>query len=935
MRTTRCKLCDTHMPLDYNEYHTHVTGAKHIELLQKYELQHVKNQSLDGKSPEGSAFRNNRQSPRLALLSALTVQKRSDHFLCEQGGNSSDSDEKYKESAGKNISSKRDRGKHKRSPKTNKQAISVLSNKFHTQRVDRLQSNNPKIQVEAKLSSKDTFLAQAEGYDSQDKLIQNGGKSSNDDVGPLNLPTKKEALSKDCSPIKSVQKTTPDQTLTEKMTATRKIKKNNSEVCLTLLPDLDLTLHPDVYVMLKSQETLLDHCSRLSLLASSTSNPEFEQRILRLLEDTLKPAFGKVRATLFGSRASGLALTGSDLDIFIDLVVTYPAGYWHGWPTLYQSNGLFGWPPLYQSNGLFGWPPIVPEQWFVWPPLYQSNESPNCTFHESQSTQQFIVRMSANVLRQHPDCKKVCDIPWARTPIVKLLHAPTQLNCDLTFKNGISVENTKLLRCVVWGTYHFCSVVATVFTGRRLEPRSATSQQPANDTAGLTWKYDERVKQLVLVVRLWSKLHMLTASNKFTNYALTVMTLFYLMTCRIIPPVEFLHWKYTGPKKFISAKTNSIYHIKTVDGSTSTWLNLGTDPYHPTRLTQFTLYSADTGQRVMVLVFVEMVSVFVDMVSVFVVMVSVSVVMVPVFVDMVLVFVDVVSVFVDVVSSLVPVFVDTVSVFVDMVSVFVDTVSVFVDMVSVFVDTVSVFVDVVSVFVDTVPVFVDTVSVFVDMVSTWLSVFVDVVSVFVDTLSVFVDVVSVFVDVVAVFVDTVSVFVEMAAVSLSQDSEPPRQQLTRLSAIHALASLATKSLARSHACQSSRTLTCEKRWEVSFLQDIKATPLITNKQSMDELVAGFFHYYATYDYATLVVCPLRGQSLLRDMFRLKDLSRLPLNYVETVLVERREEQFRYYTPVCVQDPFDLSHNLTKAVSPDVLKKFIYLCNASWELCNGL
>nr|CAD7411062.1 unnamed protein product [Timema cristinae] len=486
-RITRCGLCGTCIPLDYNDYHSHVTGPKHIEL-----LQHVKNQSLDS---EGGAFRNNKQSPRLALLSALASRKSSEHFLCEQEDNSSDSDEEYKESAGKNISSKRENGKLKRSPKTNKQAISVLSSKSRTQRVDSLQSNNSKIQVEEKLSSKDTFLAQdggkylLKGYDSQDKLIQNGGKSSNDDVRPFNLPTEKEALSKDGSPIKLVQKPTPDRTLTAKMSAKRKINETNSEALEVLLcrifpPDLDITVHPDVHVMLKSRETLLDLCSQLSLLAISTSHPDVEQNILHLLENTLKPAFGKVHATLFGSRASGLTLPGSDLDIFIDL------------------------------------------------------ESSNSTFHESRSTQQFIVRMSANVLQQHPDYEKVCDILWARTPIVKLLHAPTQLNCDLTFKNGLGVENTKLLRYRDEGGRIIAPEVTTFVCDR------------------LYTEYDERVKQLVLVVRLWSKLHMLTASNKFTNYALTVMTLFYLMTCRIIPPVEFLHWKYTGPKKFISGQTN-------------------------------------------------------------------------------------------------------------------------------------------------------------------------------------------------------------------------------------------------------------------------------------------------------------------------------------------------------------------------------------------
>nr|CAD7205143.1 unnamed protein product [Timema douglasi] len=438
--------------------------------------------------------------------------------------------------------------------------------------------------------------------------------------------------------------------------------------------DLDLALHPDVCAMLKSRETLLDHCSQLCLLSTATSHPSVERHILRLLEDALKPAFGEVRATLFGSRASGLALPGSDLDIFIDLV-TYPAEYWLD-PPLYQSNGLFGCPTIVPEQRFVWLSTIVPEQRFVWlstiVPDSHINESSNCTFHESQSTQQFIVRMSANVLQQHPDCKKVCDIPWARTPIVKLLHAPTQLKCDLTFKNALSVENTKLLRYRDEGGNTF--VCDRLYTA-----------------------YDERVKQLVLAVRWWSKLHTLTASNKFTNYALTVMTLFYLMTCRVIPPVEFLHWKYTGPKKFISV---SVTH----------WL-CSCRVMHPSQC---------------------------------------------------------------------------------------------------------------------------------------------------DSLVVF----------------------------LSCDA--PQQPLSS-----------------------------------------------PNKQSLDKLVAGFFHFYSTYDYATLVVCPLRGQSLLRDTFRLNDLTRLPLNYVESVLVERREEQFRHYTPVCVQDPFDLSHNLTKAVSPEVLNKFIHLCNASWELCDGL
>lgn len=35
----------------------------------------------------------------------------------------------------------------------------------------------------------------------------------------------------------------------------------------------------------------------------------------------------------------------------------------------------------------------------------------------------------------------------ARTPIIQVFHTVTQLDCDLSFRHGLSVENTKFLRC--------------------------------------------------------------------------------------------------------------------------------------------------------------------------------------------------------------------------------------------------------------------------------------------------------------------------------------------------------------------------------------------------------------------------------------------------------------------------------------------------------
>jgi len=37
----------------------------------------------------------------------------------------------------------------------------------------------------------------------------------------------------------------------------------------------------------------------------------------------------------------------------------------------------------------------------------------------------------------------------ARVPIVKFYHLPTQLNCDVSFKSGLSLFNSKLVRYVV------------------------------------------------------------------------------------------------------------------------------------------------------------------------------------------------------------------------------------------------------------------------------------------------------------------------------------------------------------------------------------------------------------------------------------------------------------------------------------------------------
>lgn len=66
--------------------------------------------------------------------------------------------------------------------------------------------------------------------------------------------------------------------------------------------------------------------------------------------------------------------------------------------------------------------------------------------NQDAPSQAQLVKTSAQILRKHKDFIEVCPIPLARTPIVQVLHRVTGLDCDLSFRHGLSVENTEYLR---------------------------------------------------------------------------------------------------------------------------------------------------------------------------------------------------------------------------------------------------------------------------------------------------------------------------------------------------------------------------------------------------------------------------------------------------------------------------------------------------------
>ncbi|XP_053608176.1 uncharacterized protein LOC128673997 isoform X2 [Plodia interpunctella] len=98
----------------------------------------------------------------------------------------------------------------------------------------------------------------------------------------------------------------------------------------------------------------------------------------------------------------------------------------------------------------------------------------------------------------------VVAIPRANTPIVKFLHVPTKTACDLTFKTELGTKNSRLVAFLL--------------------------------------HTDPRILPMAVVIKYWARVHDMSGSGKLTNYALTMLLIFYLQQppVAILPSVQWL-----------------------------------------------------------------------------------------------------------------------------------------------------------------------------------------------------------------------------------------------------------------------------------------------------------------------------------------------------------------------------------------------------------
>lgn len=115
-----------------------------------------------------------------------------------------------------------------------------------------------------------------------------------------------------------------------------------------------------------------------------------------------------------------------------------------------------------------------------------------------------------------------------------------------------------------------------------------------------------------------------------------------------------------------------------------------------------------------------------------------------------------------------------------------------------------------------------------------------------------------------------------------------------------------------------------------------AIPAISIDISFIDLLTGFFEFYSDFNYKDHIVCPLIGDVVKKkDFINIYDLPEAMNPYIIYVETSNNPRMFRIDSSMCIQDPLDLSHNLTKAVQPLTLKTFKQYCKNSADIVRNI
>ncbi|KAK0163376.1 hypothetical protein PV327_007064 [Microctonus hyperodae] len=117
-------------------------------------------------------------------------------------------------------------------------------------------------------------------------------------------------------------------------------------------------------------------------------------------------------------------------------------------------------------------------------------------------------------------------------------------------------------------------------------------------------------------------------------------------------------------------------------------------------------------------------------------------------------------------------------------------------------------------------------------------------------------------------------------------------------------------------------------WETGVIEQFNVQ---SPQENFIQLVKGAFIFYSEFDYKCEVICPLIGKTVNKQSFSMKPLI-LPraMAPYERYLKLDKSEPFCTGSPMCIQDPFELSHNLTKSVKKFTVYQLKTFCLLSAE-----
>lgn len=129
--------------------------------------------------------------------------------------------------------------------------------------------------------------------------------------------------------------------------------------------------------------------------------------------------------------------------------------------------------------------------------------------------------------------------------------------------------------------------------------------------------------------------------------------------------------------------------------------------------------------------------------------------------------------------------------------------------------------------------------------------------------------------------------------------------------------------------QTPATLNLQENWNGGFDGSLKCNLQSLSQSSAVDILAGFFEYYSLFDYSLYVVCPYVGHPIAK------------VSFVEPHMLEPCFERYKVNiaqklplkteSAVCIQDPYEHTHNLSSSVQQKHLNEFVTLC----EIAHGI